>query len=83
MKIVSKEKLVLGVIDIIIGTAGVIMQLLKHRYLNLFIALFVLCFGLCLLLSSFKTNAQIQKKREEKRELYELMFGANKLDDNQ
>lgn len=65
MKITHKGNYVLRIIDIILGTIGIIKNIVKLQCEMLFISISVLCYGALLVLSSIKTNKKIKEEKGE------------------
>lgn len=77
MKIKNRTQLIQGIINILLGIAGIIVLIVQERYERIAIVGICLVVGIICILNGVETSKQRQKRREELQAMAE-MFGWTK-----
>lgn len=77
MKIKDRFQLIMGIINILLGIAGIIVLIVQGRYERIALVGICLVVGIICILNGVETSKQRQKRREELQAMAE-MFGWTK-----
>lgn len=77
MKIKNRVQLIMGIINILLGIAGIMVLIVQERYERIAIVGICMVAGIRCILNGVETSKQRQKRREELQAMAE-MFGWTK-----
>ena len=77
MRVKDKAQLVLGIIDILLGTTVSVLAIIQHKEDKLIVTVFVLFCGIIALSNGIETKKQRRKKEDEYKQMIAFWYGED------